>query len=1143
VRLPLRSRAGAVRAADVRRRRLSVSALAITILAPAGPSSRALVAVSPQDVGALVDAGRYQEAEAAARARYTAAAAADGPASVSAIRAAVVLGDALVRNGRAADPDTTALAQRTASDASRLGAAFRADLIASLHLQGVVHTERGEFASAIQTHQRALAARRQMLPAGDATIAASLEYLAAPLILSERFAEATTSLRQARDLLRNATNNDIGLARLLVLEAMLGRYDGHYAPALAAVEQALAIRETVTPDHPDLVAILQLKGELQRFVGDNEAAESTWRRALALEDRLLRPLHPLRAITLRWLSVTARARGDLEASRLLLDEAVDAGEKSLAQCHRESTALIGDSALARAYEGDYTRASELYARSFAIKKRCFGLNHSSTATDLHNWAILRADMGQFEEAERTQRQAIGIWAAVLGANHPYVARGLDALAQVLARQRRFAEARATYERSLAIRMRTLGPQHPDVAWTLTNIAEILQSAGALSLARERADQALAIYARSGPGDEPDYRAHTLLLKGAILLRSGQPGADAVFAEALEARRQVFGPSHPLTAEAETAVATTTFENGQDDDALRAALDAEAVGRDHLRFTIRYLPERQALAYAERRPRGLDLALSILAGDHAPDGGGVFDAVIRSRGVVLDEIAARARSGLRLDPARSAALQSARERFATLMLRSITGEEEVTPGLLNEARQRKEDAERELAGIRATAGSDPERAPESLDAIQRALPPGAVLVSFVRYDRTQFAILDGRRTVRVAPSYLAFVVTPSSLAAVPLGSANVIDAQIEEWRDQARGAHIRAAAAVESEREYRRAGARLRQRVWDPLGLRVSSASLVFIVPDGALTLVNVAALPGADGAYLVERGPLIHYLATERDLLGTDADRETARGLIAVGGPAFDGTQPKPRAATRGNCDAVGPLHFDDLPEARIEARDIARTFADTGADNAPPVVLSGAAATKRTVVAQLPGHRVVHLATHGFFLASPCGPAAAGTRSVGGISVAASAPAAAGLTNPLLLSGLALAGANATSGAGANDSSGILTAEEIASLNLRGTSWAVLSACDTGIGEVRAGEGVLGLRRAFQIAGARTIIMSLWQVEDASTRAWMRALYDAHFRRHLGTAESVRAASLQLLSARRARGESTHPFHWAAFVAAGDWQ
>jgi CHAT domain-containing protein len=142
-----------------------------------------------------------------------------------------------------------------------------------------------------------------------------------------------------------------------------------------------------------------------------------------------------------------------------------------------------------------------------------------------------------------------------------------------------------------------------------------------------------------------------------------------------------------------------------------------------------------------------------------------------------------------------------------------------------------------------------------------------------------------------------------------------------------------------------------------------------------------------------------------------------------------------------------------------------------------------------------------------------------------------------------LLLAGLAFAGANRRRSVRGDEDDGILTAEEIGGLNLQGTEWAVLSACDTGLGEIKAGEGVFGLRRAFQVAGARTVIMSLWSVEDRSAMEWMRALYEGRLRRGLDTAEAVREASLSVLRQRRARGQSTHPFYWAGFVASGDWR
>jgi CHAT domain-containing protein len=145
---------------------------------------------------------------------------------------------------------------------------------------------------------------------------------------------------------------------------------------------------------------------------------------------------------------------------------------------------------------------------------------------------------------------------------------------------------------------------------------------------------------------------------------------------------------------------------------------------------------------------------------------------------------------------------------------------------------------------------------------------------------------------------------------------------------------------------------------------------------------------------------------------------------------------------------------------------------------------------------------------------------------------------------NPLALAGLALAHANSRRAGDALDSDdGILTAEEVAGMNLQGTQWVVLSACDTGLGEIKSGEGVFGLRRAFQIAGARTVIMSLWSVQDDATAQWMRLLYEARLREKVDSSEAVRSATIRLLESRRAQKLSTHPFYWGAFVAAGAWQ
>ena len=108
--------------------------------------------------------------------------------------------------------------------------------------------------------------------------------------------------------------------------------------------------------------------------------------------------------------------------------------------------------------------------------------------------------------------------------------------------------------------------------------------------------------------------------------------------------------------------------------------------------------------------------------------------------------------------------------------------------------------------------------------------------------------------------------------------------------------------------------------------------------------------------------------------------------------------------------------------------------------------------------------------------------------------------------------------------------------------MDLRGVEWMVLSGCDTGVGRIRSGEGVLGMRRAFQVAGAGAIVMSLWPVDDVATRQWMQALYRARYRDRSSSTDAVRSANAAILQDRRAHRQSVHPFYWAGFVVSGTW-
>jgi len=305
--------------------------------------------------------------------------------------------------------------------------------------------------------------------------------------------------------------------------------------------------------------------------------------------------------------------------------------------------------------------------------------------------------------------------------------------------------------------------------------------------------------------------------------------------------------------------------------------------------------------------------------------------------------------------------------------------------------------------------------------------------------------------------------------------------------------MRTALADPARSDVTRRARELHQLVLAPLESMLVDTTHLLIAPDGPLHLVPFEALRTSVGRYVIE-DHLVTYLTTGRDLLRVSAARPSPSASAIFADPAFGRSRPQPAAS------------FARLAGTAGEARRILPALPDAS-------IRFGAAASEREVKG-LRAPRVLHIATHGFFQPS---------------NAPESPP-----ENPLLRSGLALAGANAGESRGED---GILTALEAANLDLWGTRLVTLSACDTGIGVVRNGEGVYGLRRAFFLAGAETLVMSLWPVSDLVTRDMMTGYYSG-LKDGLGRGAALRRVQLRLM---RQPGRR-HPFYWASFIQAGEW-
>ncbi|MDX1387707.1 MAG: CHAT domain-containing tetratricopeptide repeat protein, partial [Acidobacteriota bacterium] len=779
-----------------------------------------------------------------------------------------------------------------------------------------------------------------------------------------------------------------------------------------------------------------------------------------------------------------------------------------------------------------------------------------------------------EEGRVYLSRALAIIEREYGPDHPTVGLIKSNIGVIYSKQGRFEEAIPFYRAAAENARMNGGDENPDLANPLSSLGHALWNLGEIDEAREVIERAAVIMEKTMDPYDTDL-ATGLINHGYMLYEQGRfEEARARYDRALEIREKRLGRDHFDTAQALFYLAELNGGQNNVPEALELALEAEGIARRQFQQVAASLTENEALAYELVRRSGTNIALECL--DHLEGDEltvatrRVWDQLIRSRAMVMDEVAFRKRAlathaGPEVET-RMATFAHARDELAGLIAAGAGGEEDYLDKL-REARSRRIEAERGLAELSIEFRRRMERREAGLEDVVKALPPETSLVAYFHYKTTVSPVLAAeakQETGQEPGSYekaevkshftvFALADRESEPVVVSLEDGDEIEALIQTWKLEA-GARppVVPLAARQAEARYKKTGEALRRAVWDPVADAVDLSERVIVVPDGSLHMVSFGALPAGESEYLVEKGPALHYVSAERDLIRTGGVSAGGTGLLALGGADFEGAPGGPPAtATRSaepmraaSCDGLASMTFSPIHSSRAEAEQVAKLWKqETRQQDGEAALLTGKNASEAALRRSAPGNRVVHLATHGFFALEACAPAEPSAPRQGLYAARDHTEALRVLEDPFLLAGLALAGANTRTNRDAPAADdGILTAEEVATLDLSGVEWVVLSACETGVGKVQTGEGVLGLRRAFETAGAGTLVMSLWAVDDEATRSWMEHLY-RHRLAGASTLEAVRSASAETIAARRDEGLSTHPFFWGAFVAVGDWR
>lgn len=988
-------------------------------------------------------------------------------------------------------------------------------------------------------------------------VAVYLNNLARALASSGQYDEVEALYERAIEINETAFGKtDPRVATDLNNLASFYRIRGDCKKAEETFARALQINEsTLGPNHPEVATNLNNVGLLHAECGDLGRAESVLHRALAIRKEALGPNHPLVATTLVNLEFVQSKQGRHEQSEALLKQALTIYDDALGPESLDSTYLRNNLASLYFLQGRYREAQAMYLRSQTLLEKLLGPDHPTVATSMNNLAALNMELGYYEAALLLARRALEIAEAAQGASHPHVAQSRNNLAVIHEKMGDYRESELLKRQALRVSEETLGPRHPQVATCLNNLAWLFRQQGEYEKAERAQRRAIDIW-RDALGhkhsevavgvenlafiyyDQGEYVRAESLFREALAIREETPGinpsgaanclyniatirmkmedfteAEALFFRALAIRKQTLGPDHFEVAKSFVGIGLLHEQRGNPEEAERSYLEAltrmeRLLGRDHLEVA-KVLENLGRIQFTLGRHDSAAATYGQAYEAQYKDMLGTLLFAEEHRRLEYSKTTAR-----KLDRALSLHLLGAPEHqpLAELALTTLLRHK----GLVLELGTKVADVVRrslpeehrylieEIVASRARLAYIAKRGPRSSTTDDFASEVAAVHDD---QDRLWNEILEHSSTTesfqsltlshiqRTLPVDGVLIEMVRYVPSLPRSShagtesryaAYLVFPSGFDWVDLGPAEVIDAHVEV-----FRRAitlklpiTSALYRAVMEPLVERLHGARRLFIAPDSTLNLVPFAAFYDGE-RYLVERY-VLHNLSAGRELLSLDDSSFVDNDeMVIVANPTGS-----------------------DLSGAEHEAKMLRQLFPDS-------TVMLGDEATE-VEVRRRERPWIMHLGMHGFFDVSSEGD---------------------GLDNPMVRTGLLLA-RDQDERRGTPSADGRLTAYEISGLDLRGTELVVLSACDTGLGETQAGQGVFGLRRAFAIAGTQTQVVSLWKVNDTATAALMVAYY----RRLLvgkGRSEAMQEVQLEMLR----NAEHRHPRDWAGFMVVGDWR
>jgi CHAT domain-containing protein/Tfp pilus assembly protein PilF len=943
-----------------------------------------------------------------------------------------------------------------------------------------------------------------------------------------------------------------------------------FREALPYFEKALTLADRLFGENDrNTAAALQNLAFLQWDLGNYAQAEPLFQRKVKLTEIFFGADHPYVAKSLDQLASVECMMGQYTKAEPLFGRALKLLEAKLGADHPEVAITLNNLANLNKDLGQFAKAEVFYQRSLKIYEMRLGADHLDVADSLNNLANLYVDLGQFDKAVSLLQRSLKIREAKLGAEDPHVALALISLANAHFGQQRYKEAQPLLQRGLKIQEAKLGADHPAVSVTLSNLANVCAKLGQSKEAESLLQRSLKIREdRLGP-NHPEIAVSLNNLAALYSDMDLPEKAEPLLQRCLKVREAALGPDHALLTKPLHNLALLYQKLGRYEEVVPLTDRICRIERRHVSRTLPMLSEKEQLSflettYEDNREFALTVALEgKVVGLTAISAGWVLNGkAIAHQTLAERALLSRDAQNSKAAPV-VAALTTVRQQLTNL---SLAGYDEQKQAERQKEFERLSARERELSRQLGQVAGRPVRDDPwvELAEVREAIPGDTVLIEIARFEVANFKAKATEKLSK-GPHYVVWLIPAAGqgeVKLIDLGEAEKIDSAVAAVRDGFRAAQgsakqksvILEKGEAEAEKDLQPALAALAKLVLEPLAKQIDAKKSWIISPDGALWLTPWAALPLGDGSYAIEKHQ-IRYVISGRDLvtppftdtikrdpsiimadpdfdLGPKEAATLTAHLLGKQTPTDDTVAVSDFASTTRSASAIGRV--GRLPGTAAEASAVKPKLQSFTSEK--PWVYSGKNALEG-VFKGFHSPKVVVMSTHGFFLENQEIKREPGADSSGKGPLLTRDGTR--VENPLLRCGLLLAGCNERAQAIGKQDDGVLTGLEIVGCDLRGTELVVLSACETGLGQVRNGEGVAGLRQAFQLAGAQAVVASLWQVSDKDTALLMTDFFDG-LANSKSKAEALREAQLTRMKAHRDREGGAHPFFWAAFTLTG---